>query len=82
MRPSRITRLEGEDLASFLEKEKYELDRKAQFAEAHRIREEFQSLQHVRDAQAISWAIETDIKNIINRLAPSEWAEFRKRLET
>ena len=80
-RPSRISRLEGEDLSSFLTEEsaKRELDERD--ARVQRERKAFLALPHVRDAESIRWIIESRLMDVIALLTLAEWAEFGRKLE-
>lgn len=82
VRPSKISRLEGEDLASFLAKEKVELDRQQEIRTRQEARDLFFTRQEAKDADAIRYLLEDGLQKIIDRLTPAEWSEIRKRLES
>jgi hypothetical protein len=43
-------------------------------------RQAWRSQPHVAAANAICWAIETDIEAVIDRLAPQEWLDLKDRI--
>lgn len=80
-RPTRITRLEGNDLTAFLTKEmEWQKERKRRDLQQAEIAA-FCSRNEVQDADAIRHILEDRLKLVVDRLTPQEWAEFRKRLE-
>ncbi len=81
VRPSRMTRLEGDNLASFLTVESERAEKANRQAREQAEQDAFRTLPNVQDAYAIRWMIEDRLKEVIDRLAPEEWAEFRKKLE-
>lgn len=81
MRPVRITRLEGEELAQFLAKEKEREESKARDEQRIQERNAFYERPEVRDADAIRYILEDRLKVVIDRLTPTEWADLRSKLE-
>lgn len=81
VRPTQMTRLEGESLVSFLEFEKGRREHQERIEKLQAERDAFSALPHVQDADAIRYFLEDRLKDIIDRLTPAEWADLRKKLE-
>lgn len=82
MRPYSMRRLEGDELSLFLATERSKQEQQDRITHAQAEREAFLSLPNVQDANAIRYILEDRLKEVIDRLTPAEWSEFRKRLES
>lgn len=81
VRPSRITRLEGDDLASFLVAEQEKQQQREISDRAQAENEAFYNRNDARDADAVRHIIEDRLKLVVDRLTSEEWAALRKKLE-